>query len=110
MKTVEVNSSNEWLKTFSGVDFEGVEDCYTDEAADVFTSKLHNELMYRGFETETAKGQRMTCHGWNGANTFRSLIGPCGTFDELTEAEEKAIYDAINAAEATMRKEWCKNA
>ena len=107
MTTNEVNSNNEWLNVFSGVDFEGVEDCYTDDAAETFTSKLHDELMERGFETDTAKGQRSTCHGWNGANTFHRLIGPCGTFNELTEAEEKAVYDAIDAAEATMRKEWC---
>ena len=109
MKTIEINSSNEWLEVFSGLDFEGVDESDTDEAAKCFTNHLHELLAEVGFATAPAKGQRITCHGWNGANTFRTKIGPCGTFDELTDAEMNLIYDAIPAAQERRRQKWFCN-
>lgn len=90
--TFEVCCNTEWLReNFTGAEF-------GDETAELAESELHSRLSAAGFETERAKGQRIMYHGWNGANTFRHLLGPVGTFDSLTKEQEAAAWDAIEAA------------
>ena len=102
-KTIEVCSNNEWLHTFSAVDWSGIDACDMDDAADCFTESLHRHLEEAGFEPVSAKGQRSTCHGWNGVNTFRHKLGPCGSFQDMTGDERTLVLAAINQAESEMR-------
>lgn len=106
MTTLEINQSNEWLTVFSAIAFESVEEEDRDDAANYFTDALVNSLESAGFECVQAKGHRRTVHGWNGANTFRHLLGPVGSFDELLEAEQLTIREAIEHAEEAMLREW----
>ena len=105
MKKLEIATNTEWIRVFSSVDFEDVEDCYEDQAADCYINHVHNLLMDE-FETVHAKGQRKTCHGWNGANTFKTKIGPVGTFEDLTKDEIETIYEKLGQAEHNMRLDW----
>lgn len=106
MATLEINTNNEWLRVFSSLDFSTIPEDDHKDAADDFTATLRSKLEDRGFDVERAQGQRSLCHGWNGANTFRHKIGPVGTFEELTEAEESTIQAAIDEAEAAMIRDW----
>lgn len=106
MKTLEINTNNEWLRAFSAIDFSDIAHSDENDAAEDFTRTLRRKLEDLGFETIRAQGQRSLLHGWNGANTFTHKIGPVGTFDELTDGEEEAIQTAINEAEAAMIRDW----
>ena len=108
-KKLEIATNTEWLSDCSFVDFEDVEDCYEDEAADCYINHVHDLLEDAGFETVCAKGQRKTCHGWNGANTFKTKIGPVGTFEDLTKDEIETIYEKLGQAERKMLLDWRDN-
>ena len=105
-KTLEINQSNEWLQVFSAIDFALVAEEDRDNAADSFTEHLVIGLESAGFDTKMAQGQRSTCHGWNGANTFRRKLGPVGSFSALSDIEVEAIYVAIERAECAMCRDW----
>jgi hypothetical protein len=106
MTTLEINTNNEWLRVFSSVDFSEIPDTDENDAADDFTNTLWRKLETAGFDVERAKGQRSLLHGWNGANTFATKIGPIGTFDHLSSDEESAIRKAIEESEAEMIRDW----
>jgi len=107
MKTVELCTDREWLEVFSAIDFEGIE--FIDDAASEFINTLDDKLIDAGFEVVFARGQRRTCHGWNGANTFEKLLGPVGSFDDLTNDECEMIQECIDFAEESMRDSFCDN-
>lgn len=104
--TLEVNSNTEWLRVYSHVDFDEIDDVHEDDAARTFTDSLHVALWDVGFETESAKGQRTLLHGWHGFNLFRHKIGPVGTFGDLADDDIDLIENAINLAESKMRETW----
>ena len=98
-KTLEVATNAEWLNLYwLGDLLEGVEDFDEDEAAATFASALVEALEDAGFDVVHAKGQRTTCHGWNGFNLFRHKMGPVGTFDDLGDSERDKVWDAIDLA------------
>lgn len=101
MKTVEICMSVEWLEVFSHIDFEGIED-----AASLFIDTLADELIDAGFEVISARRQRATCHGWNGANLFENHFGPVASFDYLTNDECGMIQGCIDLAEENMRDSY----
>ena len=106
MTTLEINTNNEWLIQLSPVDFEPVEESDRDDAAKDFTNGLWNHLESAGFDVIGAKGQRSTCHGWNGANTFPYMDGPVGSFDQLTDDEAADVVRCIDEAEKQMLEDW----
>jgi hypothetical protein len=95
---LEICSNSEWLSQC--LDADSIRDGYEDEAGNYFAAELHRRLMAAGYETESARGQRMLYHGWNGANTFAHKIGPVATFDTLEPAEESEIEGIVSAAKA----------
>ena len=106
MKTLEVNTNNEWLRVFSPIDFDGIAQEDVDLAANEFYDNLTLALESAGFTAIPARGQRRTLHGWNGANTFKHLLGPVGSFDSLTTEEIDTIQDIYHRTEQFMRREW----
>ena len=104
--TLEVTENAEWIRLFWPAHFDDVDEMHEDDAASTFVSELHRVLEDAGFETETAKGQRATCHGWHGFNLFRHKIGPVGTFGDLTEDEIEKIKSACFAAGDVMVAKW----
>ncbi len=101
-----VNRSNEWLQTFSAISFARILDEDRDLAADDFTNALANGLESAGFEAVVATGQYGSCHGWNGANTFETMLGPVASHEKLSEEMQSAIRGIIARAEAAMRRDW----
>ena len=98
-KTLEVATNAEWLNLYwLGDLLDGVEDFDEDEAAATFAAALVESLEDAGFDVVHAKGQRTTCHGWNGFNLFRHKMGPVGTFDDLGDSQRDKVWDAIDLA------------
>lgn len=107
MATFEVCSNTEWLRGV--LDIDAIEDGYEDDAANCYASELHRLLCDAGFQTERAKGQRILFHGWNGANTFKHLLGPIGTFDDLTTEEKDSAWAAIEAAKKSAEEKYARS-
>lgn len=105
MPMLEVCSNAEWLRE-NGFDSSGIDEAWHNEAASHFYYTLRRLLEDAGFNTERARGQRITYHGWNGANLFKHKIGPVGTFDTLNDEQQGAISSAIAKAEGGTRRVW----
>lgn len=97
--TLEVCYNNEAIREWCGFDLSGIEESLQHEAADELRSELDRRLNDAGYATEWAKGNRVLCHGWHGANTFTHKLGAVGTFDDLTEAQRDDIFEIQAAAE-----------
>lgn len=106
MKRIEICTNDEWYRVFGPLEC-GVEDD-TEEATKeyqrVAIDRLEMDDRAAEFEIVTAQGQRMMCHGWNGAQWENRAtgagyhIGGIGTFAALTDEEIAAIDDAHEAA------------
>lgn len=79
---IEVCTNVEWWRVFGPL---GDSD---DDAIEAAINDVFSALDDAGFESVHAGGQRMSCNGWNGANTFRrkSCWG-IGTFETMTDEE-----------------------
>ena len=99
---LEICSNREWHRVFGPVDYDWIDDCYQDDAVDVFIDELRERLADNQWDTDMARGERATCHGWNGWNLFRHKLGPVGTFGELTENQAEEIRAVISGAEQSM--------
>lgn len=97
--TLEVCSNVEWLRENAGLNLDRLADGMENDAAREFGSEICSRLENFGYKTCSAKGQRITFHGWNGANTFAHKLGPVGTFDDLTTEQESEIFAAIAEAQ-----------
>lgn len=96
----EICTNEEWLMVYGGYIFKEKND-EGDEGENEFDTKKFDEDVenvkakfdenYVDFEN--AKGQRIMCHGWNGAH-FTHRNGGVATFDVLTESKEKE-FDSI---------------
>ncbi len=106
--TFEVCSNTEWLRDCAGMDLDSIEDGYEDEAAKHYCSELHANLVDAGFQTDTPNHGRSLYHGWNGANTFKHLLGPIGTFNELTKEQQDIAWMCIEAAKASAERKYAK--
>jgi len=87
---LEVCENAEWWCVFGPLS--GITDD-RDAVADA-CSNLHAKLTDLGFDTCSPKGQRILCHGWNGASLTHKL-GPVGTFDDLTAGQIDLILTAV---------------
>ena len=105
---LEVSTNVEWIRLYSCADFDDVDEMDEDAAAATFSDALFVALEDAGFETGHTPAPRITCHGWNGANTFRHKRGPVGTFDELTADQVDAIDSAYFDAADVMAAKWAK--
>lgn len=93
---LEVCSNTEWLRENGGLDLEKIPDGFEDESANELARTLHILLAIGGYETESATGQRILYHGWNGENRFAYKYRAIGTFNQLTEPQKdeiERIYD-----------------
>ena len=102
----ELCPDHEWLGQFSSIDVSGIADRDMDDAVDLYTTTLWDLLVEAGFSVGWAKGNRRTCHGWNGNQTFRFQAGGVGTFDLITDAEETIVFACVDKAAAKMNKTW----
>ena len=106
--TLEICSNTEWLREHGRLNINLIPDGMEDEAADDFGGNLHRCLTGRGFKTESARGQRMLYHGWNGANLFKHSFGAVATFDELTAEQEAEIEQAVESARELTMGTYCE--
>jgi hypothetical protein len=95
---LEVCENVEWLTVFGPLGRLDLSDHDTEVCAQNYCSKLHALLTEEGFTTVNAKGQRITCHGWNGFRGFNQRFGNVGTFADLTPAQADSIVNAIDQA------------
>ena len=103
---LELCPNTEALRDWCGLDWSGVEQGYEDEACEQFVTEVWNTLESIGFEVVRAKGQRTTCHGWHGANTFAWKSGPIGTFGNPQAADKQTIEQIIDRVNESVRHEW----
>jgi hypothetical protein len=103
---LEVCNNTEWLRENCCLDLEMIEEGYRNAAADRLGEFLWIKLEGAGYELKHPKGQRHTFHGWNGANTFKHLLGPVGTFCELSKGQQDEIYAIIASARDAAQAEW----
>lgn len=101
-KTVLFTNNKEWIVDGSAVDFSAVDEFVIDEACDFYTDRIIAELEECGFNVKMARGQLSLYHGWNGARCFKYKSGICGSYDDLTEEEERQVEVAMQEAEADM--------
>jgi hypothetical protein len=101
---LELCTNTEALRGWCGLDWSGIEE--GDEAADLFAGEVWNSLESAGYDVEHAKGQRNTCHGWNGANVYRWKRGPVASFEIPTAEQEAEITDIVEKCNAAAAKAW----
>jgi len=108
---LELCTNNEAIRDWCGLDWEGIEegDYAANEASEQFTAAAWEALEAAGYEVERAKGQRSTCHGWNGANTFRWKRGPLGSFEVPTEQQQEEIATIVENCNAAARGTWMED-
>ena len=106
--TLEICSNVEWLRDNAGVSLDRIEDGMEDDAAKSLQDEIARRIAKAGYNYEWAKRQRITFHGWNGANTFRHKLGAVGTFDDLSAEQEAEIFAAIAAAVADVESRFAK--
>jgi hypothetical protein len=101
MKTYEIEfcTNNEWLVVFGP--YEAAEDSDASEpsreATDLFDRQRRAVESLAGIELVTARGQRMLCHGWNGAH-FAWRHAGFGSFETLPAELKACLEAAIDAA------------
>jgi hypothetical protein len=105
---LELCTNNEAIQGWCGLDWSDFDgnDYAVQMAAEDFTAALWESLEAAGYEVERAKGQRATCHGWNGANTFRWKSGPLGSFEIPTEAQKTEIATIVENCHAAAIGTW----
>jgi len=107
MRVIEICNNEEWLTVFGPLcDLENT-DCESEACRDWWT-KLSNriESRFSDVETQTPCGQRILCHGWNGANTFRRIFSGMGTFDEFSGDEWDEIENMYLEVSQIVCDEW----
>ena len=79
-----------------------------DEIMSAFGTHIGNALLERfdNADVGATSGQKATCHGFNGANTYAHKIGPVGTYDKLTGAQEDLVFQALEAARDATIADW----
>lgn len=97
VKKIEVCGNYEWIGQMV-LDCTKIADTWRDEAAAEWYNAVCRAIDDMGYESVSARGQRSSYHGWNGANTFARKGCGLGTFDELTDAEWSALEDAASRA------------
>lgn len=105
---LEICRNTEWLRENAGLDLARIEEAHQNEAADELYSELCTRLRAIGFDVESAKRQRVTYHGWNGANSFRHKFGAVATFSDLSDTQQADIFAAIDAAVAAVQKQFAE--
>ena len=95
---IEVCGNIEWWRTFGP--FDGMSDDETEAGISAVVEAMEDAAPV----ADLASGQRSTCHGWNGANTFARKFGGIGTFSKMTDAEWDAITDAFCRATDAAKK------
>lgn len=108
--TLEVCSNVEWLRENAGINLDRIADGLESDAAREFGSEICSRLENAGYQTCSAKGQRTTFHGWNGANTFAHKLGPVGTLDDLTAEQEAEIWGLVADAQESVEKSYAAEA
>ncbi len=104
-KTVEFCTNDEWMRVFGPLDC-GIEDDSSDMTnayQSAAINALRDDPRASAFEVVAAQGQRILCHGWNGAQ-FTYQLGGFGTYADLTDDEKAALDEADDAGRAAARK------
>lgn len=87
--TIELCRNSEWWRVFGPFD-----EAANDGLVDAAVCKVIDELDAAGVEWVYARGQRSTCHGWNGAKTFARLVGGIGGGESISDDEWAVAEDA----------------
>jgi len=105
MKEIEVCSCTEYLR--QAIDAEvWAHEHEADEVADSYAAQLHVELESRGFLTECAKGERVLYHGWNGFNLWEFKDSEVGSFEVMTDHDQRVIRQAQCAALNAVKRQY----
>ena len=93
---IEICSNREWLGQYLHWD----SDTSIGDIGEIefFWDVLEYNLGDHGFQVCFSTGQRSTYHGWNGANLFRHMFGPLGTFSELDAMDQGILRDVLTFA------------
>lgn len=89
---LEICTNYEWWRVFGPLD--GVTD--DDDLIDEFIDEYWDALVDEGFCVLSPVSQRVTCHGWNGANTLRHKLNGVGSFYDLTDDDIDTIYEVCD--------------
>ena len=105
---LELCTNTEALRGWCGLDWSGIEegDYTANEAANDFACSVWDSLADAGYGVDRAIGQRNTCHGWNGAKTYRWKRGPVASFEMPTAEQEAEITDIVDRCNAVVAKAW----
>ena len=95
--SLEICRNQEWLENYF-LDLSDVDETAYEYAVSLFLDNLCRRLSTADYSYDWPQGQRTTCHGWHGANTFAHKIGPVGTFDDLTAKQVSEIEHITFAA------------
>ena len=101
-RKIEICSNTEWLFVFGPLEEPEDGHLSQDEIAGDWWSKVAAAIEDHLDDVRciNPRGQRILCHGWNGANTFTRCNSGLGTFDTFTDAEWSILEDiATDAAE-----------
>ncbi len=99
---LEVCANVEWLRN----NCLGVIESDANDAARELSDRIFADLMDAGYEASSPRGPRTTYHGWNGCQVWYWHSGPVGTFDSLTDAQQKEIEDIIAKETESVRKDF----
>jgi len=93
-KTIELCTNTEWLTIYGPLAELGIQSPWQLEASMLWHDQASKALESLGYVIAHPRGFRSTCHGWNGANTFKRKGMGAGTLDKLSDEEWAAVEDA----------------
>lgn len=88
--TIEFCNNSEWIAQLISTEFP---ECFQNEVTTEYATTAVRFAERAGLTIESARGQRGTCHGWNGA-AFASRIGIFGVWGELSNDEQSILESA----------------
>ena len=103
---IEICSNTEWWRVY-GLDYDGIDEEWEEEAANDFQRMLAVALEKAGYTVTSSRRQRALCHGWHGA-VFTRKSGGIGTFDDVTQAAWEAVWEVRDEVETRWAAEWRK--
>ena len=91
---IEYCTNSEWVA--DGICEEFDVENWADDVAVAYTNEAVRAAESRGVTVESASGQRIMYHGWNGAH-FDQRVGIFGVFGDIDEETKKALEDSDEA-------------
>ena len=90
-REIEVCNNDEWLVLYGPL--ADVNTDYVPEACNIWHHAVWLRLLSLGYRPRLPREGHTSCHGWNGANTFKRDGHGLGTFDAFNDREWNEITD-----------------